>query len=67
MPTYMLAFVVALFVTYLLTPQVMKLAVKAGAMDAPDARKVHTSPIPRMGGLAILQVSCCFGQHACQP
>ena len=53
MPTYMLAFVVALFVTYLLTPQVMKLAVKAGAMDAPDARKVHTSPIPRMGGLAI--------------
>lgn len=53
MPTYMLAFMVALLVTYLLTPQVIKLAVKAGAMDAPDARKVHTRPIPRMGGLAI--------------
>jgi len=44
---------VALIVTYLSTPYVKKLAVKAGVLDAPDHRKVHNTPIPRMGGLAI--------------
>ncbi|WP_418626567.1 MraY family glycosyltransferase, partial [Anaerosinus sp.] len=29
------------------------LANKTGAMDAPDERKVHSKPIPRIGGLAI--------------
>jgi len=51
--TYMVAFTVALAVAYFITPYVKDFAIKAGAMDAPDARKVHTSPIPRMGGLAI--------------
>lgn len=50
---YVLAFTVALMATYLLTPYVKELAIRVGAMDAPDARKVHTRPIPRMGGLAI--------------
>ena len=50
---YIVAFVVALITSYLLTPHVKRLAVKAGAMDKPDMRKVHTEPIPRMGGLAI--------------
>ena len=53
MQTYVVAFIVALAVAYLITPTIKDLAVKAGAMDAPDARKVHTKPIPRMGGLAI--------------
>src|SRR5512146_2409937 len=53
MQTYIVAFTVALAVAYFLTPRVISLAVKVGALDAPDARKVHTSPIPRMGGLAI--------------
>ncbi|CUH95486.1 putative membrane protein [Propionispora sp. 2/2-37] len=53
MQAYFVAFIVALAVAYFATPYIKKLAVKAGAMDAPDARKVHTSPIPRMGGLAI--------------
>lgn len=53
MQTYFVAFIVALAVAYLITPTVKDIAVKAGAMDAPDARKVHTKPIPRMGGLAI--------------
>jgi UDP-GlcNAc:undecaprenyl-phosphate GlcNAc-1-phosphate transferase len=44
---------IALAVAYFATPQVINLATKAGAMDAPNARKVHTIPIPRMGGLAI--------------
>lgn len=53
MQAYFVAFTVALAVAYFVTPYIKKLAIKAGAMDAPDARKVHTSPIPRMGGLAI--------------
>ncbi|GBG58084.1 undecaprenyl-phosphate alpha-N-acetylglucosaminyl 1-phosphate transferase [Sporomusaceae bacterium FL31] len=53
MQTYIVAFTVALIVAYFLTPRIIDVAIKAGAMDAPDARKVHTKPIPRMGGLAI--------------
>lgn len=53
MPEYILAFIIALALAYVLTPRVMSLAIKTGAMDAPDARKVHHTPIPRMGGLAI--------------
>lgn len=53
MPDYILAFLIALVVAYALTPSIISLAKKVGAMDAPDERKVHISPIPRMGGLAI--------------
>ncbi|BBB91508.1 MAG TPA: MraY family glycosyltransferase [Methylomusa anaerophila] len=53
MQTYVVAFAVALAAAYLITPHVKDLAIKAGALDAPDARKVHKTPIPRMGGLAI--------------
>lgn len=53
MQVYVFAFTVALIVAYFATPHVKDIAIKAGALDAPDARKVHTSPIPRMGGLAI--------------
>ncbi|CAH0344878.1 MraY family glycosyltransferase [Bacillus sp. CECT 9360] len=42
------------FITVLLvTPLVMKLAVKIGATDKPNSRKVHTKLMPRLGGLAI--------------
>jgi UDP-GlcNAc:undecaprenyl-phosphate GlcNAc-1-phosphate transferase len=48
-----IAFAIAVTVAYFSTPFIKELAIKAGAMDAPDQRKIHTSPIPRMGGLAI--------------
>lgn len=53
MQAYLVAFTIALAVAYFITPQVKELAIKVGALDAPNARKVHTKPIPRMGGLAI--------------
>lgn len=53
MQTYVVAFTIALTVAYFATPHIKEFAIKAGAMDAPDARKVHKEPIPRMGGLAI--------------
>lgn len=53
MQSYLVAFVTALVLAYVLTPSVKKLAIRLGALDKPDARKVHKHPIPRMGGLAI--------------
>jgi UDP-GlcNAc:undecaprenyl-phosphate GlcNAc-1-phosphate transferase len=44
-----LAFIIA----YLITPLVIKLAPRVGAVDRPNLRKVHTRTMPRMGGLAI--------------
>ena len=53
MTVYLWAFVIALVVTYICTPLVKQFAVKVGAIDKPDARKVHQVSIPRLGGLAI--------------
>ena len=43
----------AYLITYLLVPQVAKLAFKIGAIDKPNKRKVHSKIMPRLGGLAI--------------
>ncbi len=49
-----LALVVALVVSFLSTPIVKSFAYKLGAIDVPkDNRRMHKTPIPRMGGLAI--------------
>lgn len=49
-----LVFVFATMTSYLMTPHVIKLAYKIGAIDIPkDNRRVHKEPIPRLGGLAI--------------
>lgn len=49
-----LALVVALIVSFLMTPVVKTFAYKVGAIDVPkDARRMHKVPIPRLGGLAI--------------
>ncbi|RYD07061.1 hypothetical protein N752_00330 [Desulforamulus aquiferis] len=47
------ALFVALAVSLLITPWVRKAAIKIGAMDLPDHRKVHKGIMPRMGGLAV--------------
>jgi UDP-GlcNAc:undecaprenyl-phosphate GlcNAc-1-phosphate transferase len=36
-----------------LVPIIKKIAIHVNAMDIPNKRKVHTTPIPRLGGLAI--------------
>jgi UDP-GlcNAc:undecaprenyl-phosphate GlcNAc-1-phosphate transferase len=50
---YVVALLVAWLGTDLLIPHVVRLAKLIGKMDVPDARKVHTTPIPRLGGIAI--------------
>ena len=63
-----------IIVTFLITasfiPVVKKIAEFIGAMDVPNARKVHTKPIPRLGGLGIytgfLLGYMLFGLHSIQ-
>ncbi len=54
MREYFLVCVVAAVVTYGATPGVRALAVLLGAATPVRARDVHTHPIPRLGGLAML-------------
>ena len=48
-----LAFVVALSVTAALIPVLARWAPAIGLTDAPGPRKVHSTPVPRVGGLAM--------------
>ena len=63
MPEYILAFLVAMAMALIVTPPVIRFALKTGAVDLPNERKVHKVPIPRIGGLGIyiaFMVSICF-------
>ncbi len=49
-----IAFIIAVSVSYGVTPLMIRLAKLVGAMDVPgDDRRVHKTPTPRLGGLAI--------------
>lgn len=50
---YSQIFVVALVVTFFLTPLIRAIARFTGAMDYPSDVKVHRRPTPRLGGVAI--------------
>ena len=47
------AFLGATILTLALTPVVRRLAVAFGVLDQPDSRKVHTTAVPRWGGVAV--------------
>jgi UDP-GlcNAc:undecaprenyl-phosphate GlcNAc-1-phosphate transferase len=49
----LIAFFAALITVLVLTPLVIKFAIWFGAIDKPNARKVHENIMPRLGGLAI--------------
>ncbi|MFL6229048.1 MAG: glycosyltransferase family 4 protein [Pyrinomonadaceae bacterium] len=54
MNTYLTLFLVSLFSSLLLTPIVRRIAQRRGWLDVPqDGRRVHTAPIPRLGGVAV--------------
>lgn len=54
MTTYIIAFIIAVAVSFVTTPLIIKLAKLVGAIDVPkDKRRVHKVPTPRLGGLAI--------------
>lgn len=48
-----LAFAAAAILSLIMTPVVAKIAVRLGAVDQPNARRMHNSPKPRLGGVAV--------------
>ncbi len=54
MRVYLLLMLVAAAGAWLTTPMVRVLAIRLGAITAVRERDVHTEPIPRMGGVAML-------------
>lgn len=54
MRSLILIFLTALAVTGFSTPWVRQIALALGFVDAPSQRKLHATPMPLMGGVAIL-------------
>ncbi len=50
---WLLIFAMALTVAAVGTPLMRRVALRAGVLDQPTARKVHTTPVPLLGGIAI--------------
>lgn len=48
-----MAIIAAFLISLMTTPLVKKLAIRIGAVDKPNERKVHARIMPRLGGLAI--------------
>ncbi|WP_099354857.1 glycosyltransferase family 4 protein [Fredinandcohnia onubensis] len=57
---------ICLMVSILITPIVIRFAIKIGATDQPNQRKVHQKVMPRLGGLAIF-LSFLLGYLILQP
>lgn len=47
------AFITALSAALIMVPFLRRWALDKGTVDIPDARKVHSAPTPRLGGIAI--------------
>lgn len=53
MPAVVLIFFAALLLALGVTPLARRVAIALGILDQPASRKVHTSPVPLLGGVAI--------------
>ena len=49
-----LVFVLAFIISFCMTPLAKKIAFKVGAIAQPRKRDMHSKPIPRRGGIAIV-------------
>ena len=52
-PYLVAALVAGALVSFLLTPLVRRIAMRYGAVDQPDERRVNVRPVPRGGGVAV--------------
>ena len=50
---YLTLVAIAMSVTYLVTPLIERAALRLGAVDIPERRKVHDAPVPCLGGVAM--------------
>ena len=51
---YLTTFLISMFTTIVLIPIFSSMAVKLNILDIPNERKVHTLPIPKVGGVAMV-------------
>src|SRR5213594_881261 len=51
---YIVLFLISFCASLALTPLVRLLALRIGAVDRPGLRKIHTQPIPRLGGVSVV-------------
>lgn len=50
---YIFVFLISIVTSLIFTPIIRRIALRFGALDVPNERKIHTEPIPLWGGLAI--------------
>jgi UDP-GlcNAc:undecaprenyl-phosphate GlcNAc-1-phosphate transferase len=50
---FVLAFALSVVASVIVAPAVIRLAFRVKAIDQPGERKIHTRPIPRLGGLIV--------------
>lgn len=53
MRPFLIVFAVALAAAFFTTPLVRRAAIRIGAVDVPNDRKVHEEPVPLLGGVAM--------------
>lgn len=58
MKTYFAILLMSGFVSWILTPLARRVAIAVGAVDHPETRKIHSKPMPRLGGLAVFAGFC---------
>lgn len=61
-----LSFLFVMLITGVLIPQLLLIAFRKNLYDVPDERKIHTLPIPRLGGIAffpaiLVTITIAFG------
>lgn len=54
LPGYFLVTLLSAYLTYIFIPVVKAQCVKRGLLDFPGPRKIHSLPIPRLGGVAFV-------------
>jgi len=54
MKTYMVVYFGAAFIAVFATPVICRVARRLGLVDKPEARKVHRTPVPRIGGIVFV-------------
>lgn len=58
MRTYFTMLLLAMVVSFVMTPLASRLAFLVGAVDRPDPRKIHREPTARLGGFAVVAGFC---------
>ena len=51
---YMLIAIIAMAISMAIIPLMIRIAPAIGMIDKPDHRKIHITPIPRVGGVGIV-------------